>query len=473
LEALRRTGGTIARAGGATQRFGRSGTDGKKNAEYQIEKELEATRIVERLTGEHHPDMEAWETAVLEAALKAGAHVLAMALRGIGCGRRDKPVLCACGERMRSVGLRTKGLTSLLGALPIERSLYICPVCEDASCFPADRLLGIEHTSFSPGVRRLMARAGSRTPFGEAHDDLKVYAHVDVGARDIERIAEQVGQEIAIWRAREDHALLKGTRMPVGAPRIPILYVSFDGTCIPMRKAELHGRRGKQPDGKAKGREVKLGCVFTQTKLDDQGHPLRDPESTTYVGAIESSGPFGERMYAEALRRGLLQAATVVVLTDGAKYNKSIAQLHFSNAIHIIDLYHAREHLDELIKLLAPSARTPKRQARWHTLLDHGEIAKLAAEAQRHLPTSAAQKKLAAREIAFFRSNALQMRYAEFRQQGFFVGSGVIEAGCRTVIGSRLKQSGMFWSLSGANAIIESRCCQMSRRFEDFWESVA
>jgi hypothetical protein len=425
------------------------------------------------LTGACHPDLEAWETAVLEAALKAGAQVLATALRGIGCGRREKPVLCACGRPMQSVGLRTKDTTTLLGAVPFERSLYICPVCEDAACFPGDQLLGIEHTSFSPGVRRLMARAGSRTPFGEAHDDLKVYAHIDVDARDIERIAEQVGRQIAVWRARQDQALLKDRQAPASAPRIPILYVSFDGTCIPMRKAELEGRRGKQPDGKAKGREVKLGCVFTQTKLDEQGRPLRDPDSTTYVGAIEASGPFGERMYAEALRRGLLQAVRVVVLSDGAKYNKSIAQLHFSNAIHIVDLYHAREHLDELAKLLAPSARTPKRQRRWQTLLDNGDIAHLTAEAQRYLPTSARQRKLAAKEIAFFRTNAFYMRYAYFRQQGFFVGSGVIEAGCRTVIGSRLKQSGMFWSLRGANAIIESRCCQMSGRFEDFWEAVA
>ena len=425
------------------------------------------------MTGGCHPDLEAWETAVLEAALKAGSQVLATALRGLGCGRREKPVLCACGRPMQSVGLRTKAATTLLGAVPFERSLYTCPVCEDAACFPGDRLLGIEHTSFSPGVRRLMARAGSRTPFGEAHEDLKVYAHLDVEARDIERIAEQVGHHIALWRARQDQDLLKGRLVPSSSLPIPILYISFDGTCIPMRKAELEGRRGKQPDGKAKGREVKLGCVFTQTQLDEQGRPLRDPDSTSYVGAIEASGPFGERMYAEALRRGLLHAARVVVLTDGAKYNKSIAQLHFSNAIHIVDLYHAREHLDALIKLLAPSARLPTRQTRWHTLLDNGNIPKLTAEAERLLPASARHKKLAVKEIAFFRANTLQMRYAYFREQGFFVGSGVIEAGCRTVIGSRLKQSGMFWSLRGANAIIESRCCQMSGRFEDFWESVA
>lgn len=409
---------------------------------------------------------------MLEAALRAGAGVLATALRGIGCGRRSQPVVCKCGRPMHSVGLRTKATRTLLGTVPFERSLYVCPVCEASACFPGDRLLGIEQTGFSPGVRRLMARAGSRTPFSEAHEDLQVYAHLDVDARDIERIAEEVGEQIAHWRTHQDHILRQRPGADVG-PALPILYVSFDGTAIPMRKAELDGRRGKQPDGKAKGREVKLGCVFTQTRLDEAGRPLRDSDSTTYVGAIETSGLFGERIYAEALRRGLERAAQVVVLTDGAKYNKSIVQLHFSDATHIVDLYHAREHLEELIKFLAPAARVPKRQARWHQLLDDGDILTLTTEAQRHLPAARAQRKLATKEIAFLQSNRLQMRYAYFRKKGFFVGSGVIEAGCRTVIGSRLKQSGMFWSVKGANAIIESRCCQMSGRFEDFWESIA
>lgn len=374
---------------------------------------------------------------------------------------------------MHSVGLRSKLTTTLLGTVPLERSLYVCPVCEGASCFPADQILGIQNTSFSPGVRRLMARAGSRMPFDEAREDLRVYAHIDVNAKDVERVAEEIGTRIAAWRARQDHDRIEQPTPAKTLSKIPILYVSFDGTCVPMRKAELKGRRGRLPDGKAQGREVKLGCVFTQTQLDQEGRPVRDPDSTTYVGAIESSGPFGQRIYAEAYRRGLQQAEKIVVLTDGAKYNKSIVQMHFPNATHIVDLYHAREHLQELILLLGPSARIPSRQARWHKLLDQGRIQQLTGDLQPHLPARGKRRKLATKEITFFRSNVLHMRYAHFRQQGFFIGSGVIEAGCRTVIASRLKQSGMFWSLKGANAIIESRCCQMSRLFEDFWEDAA
>jgi len=111
-----------------------------------------------------------------------------------------------------------------------------------------------------------------------------------------------------------------------------------------VRPSELVGRRGKQADGSARTREAKLGCVFTQVGLDREGRPQRDPNSTSYVGAIESSDLFGWRIYAEALRRGLEQAKTVVVLADGARYNHAIVQTHFPGAVHIVDLFHAYEH---------------------------------------------------------------------------------------------------------------------------------
>ncbi len=74
------------------------------------------------------------------------------------------------------------------------------------------------------------------------------------------------------------------------------------------------------------------------------------------------------------------------------------------------------------------------------------------------------------REMGYFEKNKERMRYDNFRRQGVFVGSGVVEAGCKTVIGQRLKQSGMHWTVNGANSIIALRCCFFSNRWEDFWE---
>jgi len=173
--------------------------------------------------------------------------------------------------------------------------------------------------------------------------------------------------------------------------------------------------------------------------------------------------------YAEALRRGLVQAQTVILLTDGQRYNHTIAQTHFPQAVHIVDLFHAFEHLTLIARIFwGPEAEAPQA---WHDLLEQGDICRLIKHAGKRWPSSAQSKKSLRKELGYFEKNAPHMRYAEYRKKKFFVGSGVVEAGCRTVIGERLKQSGMHWSVRGANAIIALRCCIMSGRFEDFWAS--
>jgi len=162
----------------------------------------------------------------------------------------------------------------------------------------------------------------------------------------------------------------------------------------------------------------------------------------------------------------------VVVIADGARYSWEIASLHFPGAIGIVDLYHAREHLHDLCVLLVPeSARELIRlETRWRTMFDEGKVEKIIKEAQRRLPEDKERRQAVQKEIGYFMNNASRMQYGEYRSQGLFVGSGVVEAGCKTVIGKRLKQSGMQWTLRGANAIIALRCCHLSGRMEDFWE---
>ena len=429
-------------------------------------------RFLERASQDKGVDLEAWESALRTAVLKAGASVLEALLHGVGCGRRAQGVLCQCGGAMKSVGLREKRVHTILGPLLFRRSLYLCPEC-GCGRFPGDETLGITGTKFSPGLRRMMARAGSRTSFGEAEEDLRVYGAVEVDRKEIERVAKEVGRQIERWMAGEKAKAIRQAGRDTAEQSIPVFYVSFDGTGVPMRAKELRGRKGKQPDGSARTREVKVGCVFTQTTIDQDNRPVRDPDSTTYTAAIESSDEFGRRIYAEALMRGLEQAKKVVVLTDGARYNKSITQMHFATATHIIDLYHAREHLHILSKLLLPDTNRKAKEKPWLELLDEGQIEALMDAIKRYLPSRGHRRKKALKEINYFLDNAEKMRYADFKKQGLFVGSGVIEAGCRTLIGQRLKKSGMFWSLDGANAIIASRCCQLSGRFENFWEEMA
>ena len=415
------------------------------------------------MVAEKAPDMEAWEQAVLVAALGAGAKALETILSNVGRGRRKAPVRCTCGKIMHSVGLRDKEVTTVLGTVKFQRSLFACSTC-GATCFPGDRDLDMEHTGFSPGVRRMMARAGARGSFADAEEDLRIYAHVSVDRRDIERVAEDVGRQIEACACRRHQA----AKQPITP--IPILYVSYDGTAAPMRKGELKGRKGKHPGTDPTGREVKVGCVFTQTTVDEDGFAVRDENSTTYVAGIETSSLFGERIYAEAVARGIESALRVVIRSDGAAYNKTIAQTHFHDALHVIDLYHAREHLTELGDTLRLSL--PLRTS-WSDLLDAGNVEALTQAARLLLPCSGTRRILLIKQIRYFEKNAERMRYADFRAQGLFVGSGVVEAGCRSVVGLRCKKPGMFWSRNGAHAILQTRCSLLSRRYDADWDDRA
>jgi hypothetical protein len=373
---------------------------------------------------------------------------------------------------MESQGLKEKEVLTILGSLTYRRSMFQCPTCQSTR-YPGDEELDIIETTRSPGLRRMMARAGSRSTFKEGREDLKIYAGVEVSAKDIERVAEGMGQQMEAWASQERKEILQDPPQLPSEKAIPILYISYDGTGVPMTQEELTGRKGKQADGSAKTREAKLGCVFTQTTTDTKGFPVRDPDSTSFVGAIEPVEDFGWRIYGEAVRRGLSKAEEVVVLADSAQWIKNLAQMHFPEAKLIIDLYHARQHVSELCKTLfvGNEKKIQHQRMRWWTDLDGGKVEKIIRQAQQLLPQEAETKKKAETEIHYLEKNAEYMRYAEFRAQGLFVGSGVVEAGCKTLIGQRLKQSGMEWSLRGANAIISLRSILMSGRFEDYWES--
>ncbi|MGC9523813.1 MAG: ISKra4 family transposase [Anaerolineae bacterium] len=418
-------------------------------------------------------DLEAWENAVRVAVLSAGADCLSALLEEVGSGRQAEAARCSCGERMESRGLKRKDFLSILGPVSYRRTLFQCPACGKTR-YPGDEVLDLVGTRRSPGLRRMMARAGAQSSFQQGREDLRIYAGLQVSTKDLERVAETMGESMERWRKQEQETLLVQPPKSMGQQCIPTLYIELDGTGIPMIPRELQGRRGKQAEGSAKTREVKVGCVFTQTTTDKDALPVRDPQSTTFVAAIEAAEEFGWRLYAEALRRGLLGARRVVVLGDGAEWIRNLVEMHFPGALQIIDVYHAREHVSELCKLLWPQdlERVQQERSRWWKLLDEDGVETIIQEALLHgsaAPDNAREK--VQKEIGYLQKNQQRMRYARFRASGLFVGSGVVEAGCKSLVGQRLKQSGMKWSLRGANAILALRCIIRSRRMEDYWES--
>jgi len=315
---------------------------------------------------------------------------------------------------------------------------------------------------------------GSETSFDRGRVLLDELAAVALTAKAVEREAEAIGADVAACEQAEIARAVQLELPEICAQEIPILYVEMDGTGVPTTAAETAGRQG-QGGGPARTREVKLGCVFTQTTGDGQGRPLRDEDSTSYTGAIEDAAAFGPRLFHEAWRRGWNRARRKVVLGDGAAWIWNLSHQYFPNAIEIVDLYHAREHLWELAAQLFPGDEKRRRgwARRMQKKLDAGGIEQLVATLRSLTADDAESAHQLKLQADYFERNAERMRYREFRRQGLFVGSGVIEAGCRTVIASRLKRSGMFWSVRGANAIIALRCARLSNRFDDYWDNRA
>jgi hypothetical protein len=411
--------------------------------------------------------------AVRSAMHQAGAAALTELLQFPVPEADQRNIPCACGHQAHYRELRSKPVLTAGGPAEVLRPYYLCSHCH-AGQFPADVELDIENTEFSPGVRRMQAVVGQGSPFDHGRQQMKLLADLEVTTKAVERTAEAIGEHVAACEQEQIQRTVQLDLPMVVGKAVPILYVQMDGTGVPVVKKETVGRQGKADGQPAHTREVKLGCVFTQTRWDQKGYPIRDPDSTTYTGAIETAEEFGKRIYVEAWKRGWSRAEQKVVMGDGAEWIWNLAEQHFPGAVGIVDLYHARQHLWELARKLNPNDEVHQKawmKVHQRRLLDKGKIEKLVFALRSIVSTNPEVVEKIRTEADYFERNAARMRYPKFRRQHLFVGSGVIEAGCKTVIGARLKQSGMFWTIRGANAITALRCCHLNARFEDYWEA--
>jgi len=400
--------------------------------------------------------MAALEEGLLTALMRDGCGILEAFFRQHvpECASQRQP-----GERhYRRRHLRVH---SVLGRFSLWRDYFYDGQYGRA---PLDEQLGLKD-GLTPGLQRLMSRAGAMSgSFEQASGDLKAYAHLDVPGRSIQRLADVVGPDIQSWTQT------RPSSVPDPAP--DVLYVSYDGTGVPMTRSETRNRKGKQPDGTAKSREVKLGCVFTQLRTAKGQPPLRDPDSTTYVASFGEAADFGGLIRREAQLRGMACAKHVVVLGDGAPWIWELARVNFPGATCILDLYHAYEHVNEVAALAYPdeSSKTGHAQ-QWRHWLKAGKVDRFVAAAARRARSRPARKKEILQALGYFRNNRDRMQYAKFKKAGFFVGSGVVEAGCKTVVGQRTKQSGMFWHVQGAQNVLSTRCAVLGQLFDPYWAS--
>ena len=359
-------------------------------------------------------------------------------------------------------------MRSIFGPIELPHDYFYAPAAGTGR-FPLDEALGLVE-SFSPALVRLATRAAAKEGYEAASEDLAALAGISIEGRQIHRLVNQVGLKVAC-------ALEQGQNM--NPQTIPVMYVEVDGTGVPMVADELAGRKGKQEDGSSKTREAKLGCVFTQTKTDEEtGLPVRDPNSTTYIGSFEKAEEFGGRIRKEAQRRGMARALTMVILGDGAAWIWELARVNFPLSIMVIwivDLYHALERLHKLCLGLyaGQSSLAAQMEKTWIDMLKNNQVSEVIAAARCRLQELGPQPDDALEnQIDYFKNQQSRMLYKTYREQGLFYGSGVIEAGCKAVIGQRLKQSGMFWTESGATNVLALRCALKSHRWDECWNRI-
>lgn len=374
---------------------------------------------------------------------------------------------CACGQLARYAGRRPRTMLCALGPLRLHRAYYHCAHCGQG-VFPRDRALGMADSYLSPGVQRMVGVVGAAVSFVEGAGLLRELAGLEVSARQVERDAERLGAQAARFECED-------SQPPASAPA-STMYLGQDGTGVPMRPEALRGRVGKQADGSAKTREMKLCTVWTAQTRDRDGRPTRDPGSVSYTAAIESAetlptaktlSPFAQRVEREARRSGFTAATRQVVIGDGAAWLWNIASECFPHAIQILDKFHAKEHVHEVAKAVFGAGTDLAQQwARQRCEeMDNGRIPALIAAIAKHSDRVEAARTC----VGYFTTHRRRMNYPKFARMGLCVGSGVVEAGCKTAIGARLKRAGMHWTEPGANAIAALRCCRLSRRYEDFW----
>lgn len=412
-------------------------------------------------------DLEAVEMAARRQALRLAARALEQRLNADTSDHAGPELPCSCGEPAQYRGRHEKTWQSVLGPLRLERAYYHCAACQKGFC-PRDRALRLEQFSLTPGVLRMTGSTAALVSFQESSALLQELAGVEVSVSQAQRAAEALGAEIAA----DERACVQ--RMGGLAAT---MYLGMDGTGVPMRPSEVAGRAGKQPDGSAKTREAKVVTVWTAESRDEHGKPVRDAGSITYSAAIESAATgdtslqrsdLAERVLREATRRGFTEAPRCVVLGDGSLWIWNTAQELFPQADQILDRYHAKEVLHRTAHAMF-GATSPQANP-WATArcmeLDEGKLRAIIRALRPHLGFSAEATKCA----HYIIRNRRRMRYPKFHAQGLCTATGVLEAGCKVVIGTRLKRAGMHWSVCGANAIIALRCAKLSGRFEDFWE---
>jgi len=384
------------------------------------------------------------EKAIREGVRGIGASILAEAVALGPNGYEGASIRCVCGSRLKYMNDRERSVVSLLGRFRFRRAYYWCPECSESSA-PLDDALGIAHTEFSPAVRNAVSLMGAEVAFGRGAVLMEELTGIGISKRKHREISEAAGAALGPPK-------IPPRREGAGDRAVEDLYISTDGTMAPTLDA---------------WREVKIGAIF-EARCGPHGRPER--LRTHYIGDVMKAEDFAWQLYRAAEGMGLRQAKRAIVLGDGAAWIWNMADFHFPDAIQIVDWYHATERLWTVANASFTEGSGEARDwaARCEKLLAASRVEIVIKRLGVLRKRNARKKKV--REtideaIGYYRNNAERMRYRRYVRRGLFIGSGVVEAGCKHIVGQRLKQSGMRWALEGLRSILHLRLAVLNRQW--------
>ncbi|MBV8234670.1 MAG: ISKra4 family transposase [Acidimicrobiia bacterium] len=364
---------------------------------------------------------------------------------------------------------RDKTFVSLMGPIVLEdRAYYLCPACH-AGHVPVDAALGFSARQLTPGAEEIATLAGTCDSFADAAEKLlPKMAGLRLSESTVERTTEAAGERLgALWDGGRTLGATAAWRWNRDARGRTVAYVSVDATGV-----GIQGECG----AKADGRMIWVGKVFNPRVAPTEAFPKPHPGAARYQAGLMDLEELGARLRRQAAQVGMDRAEQWVALTDGGNGLDDFMEVFFPRAVRILDFYHAAEHLGDLAKAYCggDAAAAEGLTEQWSHQLKHegGEAILTTLEALDLNGRSAAVREEHRQVSGYVRNNRRRMDYPRYRAEGWQIGSGHIEAACKTVVNQRLKQSGMRWGSDGADAVCHLRALYESEsgQWDALWE---
>lgn len=409
----------------------------------------------------NQPDQTKSLAAIEQAAKALGQRLAHLALShlldqlGTGYDRSTRP--CKCGGRMRFERYCEKEIRTLVGEVTLKRAYYRCRSCR-ASSFPLDELLGQTQREVSPALARSLALLSAHLSFSESERVLEEILGVKLSARQIENIAESIGEEAEIRQQEEDERaafcpMEKMTGPDQRASRIFI--IEMDGVQIGLQQGRWQ--------------EVKCAVIYEvnqRVEISPGRWELLKKTKCVLRGEV---GAFRRRLWALCLRAGIRETDTIVVLGDGAEWIDQTAEILFPGAIRILDFFHASERVWAVGK--ARWGEGSQQAERWAEekarQMKEGKIKEVIKSMTRLRMRGEEGVRVRREAVNYLKARREQMRYEEYEKKGLPRGSGAVESACKQMVSARCKQAGMRWSEKGADAILALRSYVVNDRFDE------